>query len=423
MSLFDIAAVLLGFAAALGYLNHRWLRLPPAIGILVIALAGSLLILLFDRLAPAWSIRPTIDAFLKRIDFTDAMLHGMLCFLLFAGALHVQWEGLRRDAWTIGALATLGVAISTAVVGALAFWLLPVFGLRVPWLVCLLFGALISPTDPITVLALLKTLDAPRDLEAKIAGESLFNDGVGVVAFFTVLGLAGLGAASGGVSPTSVSGAALFLLRQIGGGTAVGLGFGWAAFVALKGIDYGPIELLITLALVMLTYACSFWLAVSGPIAVVAAGILIGNHGRRHAMSAATRTLIEAFWGMVDEILTAVLFLLLGLQAFAIRWDGPIVLAGIVTIPIVLAARFVSVFVSVAALDRTALPRRGLLALLTWGGLRGGLSVAMVLSLPPFADKNLLLTLTYAVVVFSVVVQGLSMPRLCAHYGLRRAPG
>lgn len=422
MSLFNIVAVLLGLAAALGYANHRWLRLPPTIGILLMALGGSLLVLLLDRLAPGWRIRPTIDGFLGRIDFTQALMHGMLCFLLFAGALHVQWEGLRRDAGAIGGLATLGVGVSTVAVAALAYALLPLLGLRTPWLVCLVFGALISPTDPIAVLAFLKQLNAPKDLEARIAGESLFNDGVGVVVFFATLGAAGLARRPDVMVGPGVPGAALFLILQVGGGVVLGLTLGWMAFVALKSIDYGPIELLITLALVMITYSLSFVLDVSGPIAVVVAGILIGNHGRRLAMSDTTRSLMDAFWGMMDEILNAVLFLLLGFQVFGLHLSLALIVAGVLAVPIVLLARFLSVYVSLRALGRGA-SRPGMLPILTWGGLRGGLSVAMVLSLPAFAQKNLLLGLTYAVVVFSVVVQGLTMRRLCAHYGLRAAQG
>lgn len=417
MDLFDVLAALVALAAVLGYLNHRWLRLPSTIGILAIAMAGSLVVLAVGRIAPSLHLHSELGRFLGRINFTSAVMRGMLCFLLFAGALHVELEQLKRAGWTVAALATGGVVISTLLVGLLARVLFQTLGLQIPLPVCFVFGALISPTDPISVLGLLKQLHAPADLEAKFAGESLFNDGVGVVMFFACASFAGL--SHEGAGAVGGWGLALFFVRQVGGGLLLGLAFGGAAYRALKSIDYGPLELLITLALVMFMYSVAFRIEVSGPIAVVVAGILIGNHGRRYAMSEATRRVVEAFWGMTDEILNAILFLLLGLVAVEIPWPPAAVIASAAAIPIVLLARLASVGIPIGLLRGSEPGQRGLVALLTWGGLRGGLSVAMVLSLPPFPAKNLLLSATYVVVIFSVVVQGMSMRRLCRHYGLR----
>jgi CPA1 family monovalent cation:H+ antiporter len=421
MNLFDIAAVLISLAALLGYLNHRWLKFPPSIGIMAMALLGSLVMLVVDRLAPSWGLHGTVERFLGQIDFSEAVLHGMLCFLLFAGALHVDWAHLRSGAVSIAVLSVFGVALSAVLVGTLSYSLFHALGLHVTFLICMVFGALISPTDPIAVLGLLKTLHAPKSLEAKIAGESLFNDGVGVVAFFACLSLAGLaGPGAGSVVPPGWGDLGLMLLRQVGGGLLLGVAFGYVVYRTLRSIDQAPLELLLTVALVMLTYSVSFWLAVSGPIAVVAAGLVIGAAGRQDAMSPNSMSHVEAFWEMTDEILNAVLFLLLGLEVLAVHWQIQTVISGLLMIPIVLLARFLSVGLPVGLWRGIAGGQRGFVPILTWGGLRGGLSIAMVLSLPPFPAKNLLLGATYAVVVFSVLVQGLSMPRVCAHYGLRR---
>ncbi len=419
MNPFDVAAVLITLAAFFGYVNHRLLRLPPSIGILAAAVVSSLIVVGVDLLFPAWNVRAMATGFLGEIDFTRALLHGMLCFLLFAGSLHVELDHLRANKWPIAVLATFGVVISTALIGGLTWGAFRLLGLQTPLVVCLLFGALISPTDPIAVLALLKKLHAPANLEAKIAGESLFNDGVGVVVFFALLAVAELGGDDvTGHLELNTAGLAVFFLREVGGGAVLGFAFGYGAYRALKSIDDHPLELMITVALVMATYAISFPLHVSGPIAVVVAGVLIGNPGRSYAMSRNTVEHLDAFWSMVDELMNAVLFLLLGLEVLVVSLPGATVLAAVSAVPITLLARAVSVALPLAVMQPFARVHRGLVPILTWGGLRGGISVALMLSLPAFSGKTVLLAATYAVVLFSVIVQGLTMKRLLAYYGI-----
>ena len=415
MNAFDIAAILTGVAAASGYINHRVLRLPATTGTLAIALASSLALLAADHVFPQLKLATAAAAFLNEIDFNETLMHGMLSFLLFAGALHVDLQGLLANKWTIGILATIGVLLSTAIVGLLMWWLFQLIGLSVPFLVCLTFGALISPTDPIAVMGLLKELKAPQNLEAQIAGESLFNDGVGVVVFFAVLSVAGLSAAEHDVS-TGAAGLVTFFAREVGGGVALGAALGYAGYRALKSINDRALELLITLALAMFLYSLSFWVHVSGPIAVVIAGLLIGNPGRKFAMSERTREHVDAFWSMIDEILNALLFLLLGLQVFAVPAGTHVIGAALLAIPITLLARLLSVAAPVAAMSVGGGFVRGIIPILTWSGLRGGISVAMALSLPRFPARDLILACTYAVVVFSILVQGLTVRRVLMHY-------
>jgi len=416
---FDTAAVLIAVAALSGYLNHRFLRLPATTGTLAVALVSSLVLVSVDLALPAWGLRDTLSTFLREIDFNEALMHGMLSFLLFAGALHIDLDDLLQNKWTIATLATVGVLISTVVVGALTYFAFRLAGIDIAFIVCLVFGALISPTDPIAVMGLLKELKAPRSLEAQIAGESLFNDGVAVVVFFGLVSAAGLVAASE-VEPLSVSAAGLtgFFLREVLGGAALGLGLGYVGYHALKSLNDHSLELLITLALVMFTYSLSFWIHVSGPIAVVLEGLLIGNPGRRFAMSERTREHVDAFWQMLDEILNAVLFLLLGIEVFAVPAGPVALLVGLVAVPVALAARLVSVTVPIAAMSIRGRYRRGIVPVLTWSGLRGGISVAMVLSLPPFPARDYLLAGTYAVVVFSILAQGLTVRRVLVYYGV-----
>lgn len=418
MSGFDLAAILLTVAATFGYLNHRILRLPPTSGILVVALVSSLMLVAADAALPSLQIQALIAGFVTRIDFNQTLMRGMLSFLLFAGALHLDLEGLLEDKWTIGILATVGVLISTAIVGALMWGVFRLIHADVPLLVCFVFGALISPTDPVAVMGLLKELRAPKSLEAQIAGESLFNDGVGVVVFSALVSVAGLSAnAASALAPDALS-LLLFFIREVGGGAALGLALGYLAYRALRSIDDHPLELLVTLALVMLTYALAFQIHVSGLIAVVVTGLLIGNRGRRFAMSDRTRDHVDGFWTMIDELLNAVLFLLIGLQVFAVPVGPGALAAGVLSIVVVLIARLVSVGVPVSAMRLRGRLTRGIVPVLTWSGLRGGLSVAMALSLPPFPARGLILGCTYAVVVFSILAQGLTVRRLLIHYGI-----
>ena len=419
MNAFDTAAVLLAVAALSGYLNHRILRLPATTGTLAVALVSSLLLVAVDQVVPAWGLRDAIAAFLGEIDFNEALMHGMLSFLLFAGALHINLDDLLDQKWTIGALATIGVLISTAAVGGMMYGVFRLFGFDIPFMVCLVFGALISPTDPIAVMGLLKELKAPRSLEAQIAGESLFNDGVAVVLFFALASAAGLQGADEVLEITAnAAGLTGFFLREVLGGAAPGLGLGWVGYHALKSLNDHPLELLITLALVMFTYSLSFWVHVSGPIAVVVEGLLIGNPGRRFAMSDKTREHVDAFWQMLDEILNAVLFLLLGIEVFAVPGGVTPIAVGLLAVPMTLLARLISVTLPITAMSLRGPYRRGLVPVLTWSGLRGGISVAMVLSLPPFPAREYLLAATYAVVVFSILVQGLTVRRVLTYYGV-----
>jgi Na+:H+ antiporter len=418
MNPFDVAAVLISIAAVAGYINYRVLKLPATSGTLVVALVSSFVIVAAEAVIPQVSLRPAVTRFLGEIDFNQTLMHGMLCFLLFAGSLHVDVGRLWTNKWTIGALATIGVALSTAVIGTLTWWMFGLAGAHVPPIICFVFGALISPTDPIAVMGLLKELRASETLEAQIAGESLFNDGIGVVVFYALLLVAGLpsGAETSLVRPDAV-GLLLFFGREVGGGVMLGLGLGYAGYRALKSIDEHPLELLITLALAMFVYAMSFWVGVSGPIAIVTAGLLIGNRGRRLAMSNRTREHVDAFWSMFDEILNAALFVLLGLEVLAVQASPMIIAAGVLAVPIALTGRFVSVSIPVALMNLRRRWARGMIPVLTWSGLRGGISVAMVLSLPGFPERDLLLGCTYAVVVFSILVQGLTMRRVLVHYG------
>jgi CPA1 family monovalent cation:H+ antiporter len=423
LDLLDLAAVIVGLAALLGYLNHRLCRLPPSTGILALALAGSLLLIGLNALWPGWGWQKNVALFLGQVDFTDAVMRGMLCFLVFAGALGIDGASLKANGGTVALLATVGVLISTLVIGALAYAVFSWLKLGVPLLVCLVLGALISPTDPVAVIALLKSLKAPRDLETQIAGEALFNDGVGLVVFLAFLSVAGLGGENAHLT-LSVGSLASFFLWQTGGGAVLGLALGWLALCALKSIDYHPLELIITLALVLLTYSLSFYFRVSGLIAVVVAGILIGGYGRRTAMSRKTVEHLDAFWEMIDEILNSALFLLLGLEVLVLAWTWPLFMAGLLMIPITLAARGLSVALPLGLLrlGRTFPFPRGIVPILTWGGLRGAISVAMVLSLPRFPAKDLLVSCTYLIMLFSILVQGLTMKGLLVHYRIGQPP-
>ncbi len=398
----DLLAWLLLFTAGFGYVNHRWVRLPSAVGIMTVSLVFSLGILGAGKLEWLPELEASARILLEGIDFERLVLHGMLGALLFAGALHIRLDDLARQKWIIALLATLGVMVSTVLIGGILFFLLPLLGMKLPFIYCLLFGSLISPTDPIAVLSILKTFKAPKALETKIAGESLFNDGVAVVVFLVILGVAT------GEQEASLGGVTLLFLQEAVGGALFGWAVGYVAYRMLKSIDEYRLEVQITLALVFCGYALAEALHVSAPIAAVTAGLLIGNLGRKAAMSETTLRYVDVFWELVDEILNAVLFVLLGLEILILEFRTEQVLAGLCTIPVVLLARFTGVGVPVLLLKWKREFPPHTVRMLTWGGLRGGISVALALSLPLEPERDLILTLTYVVVIFSVLVQGLS---------------
>ena len=404
MTDFQVVAVILTLTAALAYVNARFLRLPSAIGLMATALLASIVGLALDTLGVT-DIGARVDALLDHVDLANSLLHGMLGLLLFAGALHVDLGELRELRRPIAALALAGTAISTVVVGVSAYYLFDLIGIPLSLVHCLLFGALISPTDPIAVLGILKSARAPRRLEVTITGESLFNDGVGVVIFLALLGVA----TGGDPGPSDV---ARLFLREALGGALFGLVIGYVGFRLLRSIDQYTVEVLITLAMVVGGYAGAELLHLSAPIAAVTAGLLIGNQGRALAMSDTTREHLDGFWELIDEILNAVLFLLIGLEVVHLELSWPLAIAAGVAVPLVLVARLISVTVPIAALAPTRRPDAGAITILTWGGLRGGISVALALSLPHGPERQVIVTVTYAVVVFSVLVQGLTLGRV-----------
>ena len=404
MQLFHIIAVLISLAAVFSWLNYRFLHLPVAIGLMAISLLMSLGLLLSGSLG--YAIEQDADRMLASIDFNQTLLHGMLSFLLFAGALHVNLEDLAEQRWVIAILSTAGVVGTTFMIGYGAWILFAFIGLDISLVYCLLFGALISPTDPIAVLGILKTAGAPKSLETKITGESLFNDGVAVVVFLVIAKIA-----TGDEVVTAGSVATLFAVEALGG-VVYGMALGGIAFWMLKKVDNYSVEVLITLAVTTGGYALAEYLHLSAPIAIVVAGLLIGNHGRRLAMSPSTREHLDTFWELVDEILNAVLFVLIGLEVLVLALNDSYLLAGALAIPLVLTARFISVALPIGVMRRFRSFSPGVVSILTWGGLRGGISVALALSLPASEVRDALVTITYIVVVFSVLVQGLTLAPL-----------
>lgn len=419
LSLFEIAALLLVLSALFSWINRAYIKLPHTIGLLIIALVASMVMLGLQAAFPAIGLTDTLQGAIGQIDFNETLMKGMLAFLLFAGALHVDLTFLRSAKWAIGSMATIGVLISTFIVGTGFYFLAQLFGLELPYIWALVFGALISPTDPVAVLSILKTVNMPQALEAKIAGESLFNDGVGVVVFSIILAVAAstLGHDAGGHGAISVLGVIELFLVEAVGGAILGFIAGWIAYRMMARIDEHAIEILITLAIVAGTYALASRIEVlghhlSGPIAVVIAGLMIGNKGASFAMSDHTRTYLFGFWEMVDEILNSVLFLLIGLELLVLGISPQFALLTLLAIPLVLLARFTAVSIPMRFLGLFKRFTKGAIPVLTWGGVRGGISVALALSLPESDYKPLILTATYGVVVFSIIVQGLTVKRV-----------
>ena len=410
MSIFSIGAILVGLSALFGYINHRFLHLPHTIGLVVIALAASLSIIGFDLIEPSVQIGQRVTGVLRQIDFNETLMHGMLSFLLFAGAMHADFAALKARRLTIGVMAVLGTLISTFVVGAVMWFLLGLFDLELPFIWALVFGALISPTDPVAVLSLFKTVEVPDTLQAKMAGESLFNDGVGVVVFTVVVAIALAGGEHGG-NMGAADIIELFVTEAVGG-AVLGLAAGYIGYRAMYRIDEPSLEVLITLALVMVTYALAQSLHMSGPIAMVVAGLFIGNRGVKYAMSEQTRDYVLTFWTLIDEILNSVLFLLIGLEVLVVAESFEYFWVAVLAIPVTLFARALSVTIPIAILARWETFTRGAVPVLIWGGLRGGIAVALALSLPDNQYKAAILSVTYGVVLFSIIVQGLTVKPL-----------
>jgi CPA1 family monovalent cation:H+ antiporter len=405
MHILDAAALLVSLTALLAFINHRFIKLPANIGVMLLALLASILLVVLGKLGLRDLEQQAADI-LTSLDFNYTLMHGMLSFLLFAGALHVNLSDLAERKWIIGTLASVSVIASTFIVGGLAYLAFNWLQLEIPFIYCLLFGALISPTDPIAVLGILKKAGAPKSLETSITGESLFNDGVAVVVFMVLLEIA-----AGGHEMGAGDIATLFV-SEAGGGAILGLATGALAYYMLKHVDNYQVEVLITLAVVMGGYSLATALHLSGPVAVVVAGLVIGNHGRTLAMSETTRHHLDTFWELLDEILNAVLFVLIGLETIVLVFETEYFYAAALAIPIVLLARLICVAVPVSLFRLRREFSRNAIKIMTWGGLRGGISVALALSLPTGDIRDSLVAITYVIVIFSIVVQGLTIGRL-----------
>ena len=420
----DIPAILLLLATIFGSINYKFIKLPHTIGLMIVALVASLSLIALDLIFPSLGMSILVNKFLENIDFNVTLMQGMLSFLLFAGALHVDLDQLLENKWTILTFASFGVLVSSFVIGG-GFWLISgAVGLSLPFLVCLLLGVMVSPTDPVAVLGVLKTLQVPSPLKAKIAGESLFNDGVAVVLFSVLVSLAfgsfGEESSEASFQLTSVM---WLLTKEALGGLFLGLISGFFAFWLLRQIDDYVLEVLITLALVTGAYSIALHLHLSGPIAMVIAGLLIGNQGTSLAMSETTRMHVETFWELVDEILNSVLFLLIGLKiVFLLQHSSygiayPLLIGLFVAITFLsLFARFLAIALPVQIKSLNSEVNPGTVPILTWAGIRGGVSVALALSLPSSSESELLLFITYLIVLFSVAVQGLTIENVIKRY-------
>lgn len=408
MNFLELTSLLIVLAGIFGSINYLYLKLPVSIGILIVALFASLCVMVFDSFVPSLHTEETMRSLVGELHFSDALLEGMLGLLLFAGALHVKLSDLRAQWRVVLFMATLGVALSTVIIGVGFSWMT-----GMPLLMALIFGALISPTDPVAVLGILRQANLPKTLETKIAGESLFNDGVGYVVFLILVGLA---FPSDGTHNAGAKEVTVLFFREAGGGAAMGAVLGWLTFRLMRRIDDYSLEVLITLGLAFGGYQLSEYLHISAPIMAVVAGLLIGDFGRNHGMSDATRQHVDSFWHMIDGILNAVLFMMIGFEVFAVVFNQSTIMAGLGAILLSLLARFVAVATPVYLLKPHRNFSAGVIPIMTWGGLKGGISVALALSLPDNEYKNLILTCTYMVVIFTIIVQGLTLARLARRY-------
>ncbi|MAW33619.1 MAG: sodium:proton antiporter [Proteobacteria bacterium] len=414
----ELPAIILVCVSIFGYLNYRFLRLPLTVGLALIALIAGILVLTTDTLLPQIGVSAQISAWLNEIDFNRTLMHGMLSFLLFAGALHVDLNGLLKAKLHVSLLATAGVLISTFLNGLVFYFVTGFFGYEIKFIYCLIFGVIVSPTDPVAVMALLKRLKVPKQLEAIIGGESLFNDGVAVVVFSVLVTIAfgsttGIHSAS---APDANTILGLFV-RDAFGGALLGIVAGYTTFLLMRQIDDYVVEIIATLALVTGAYSLAIALHISGPIAMVIAGVFIGNTGRNLAMSEKTQVHVTDFWHLVDEILNAALFVLIGFQVIMLSSEISVWIISAISVGVAVVARWIAVATPLTFLSAIVQKERGEISILTWAGLKGGISIALALSLPDTMEyKGIILTAAYAVVVFSILIQGLTIEKLITHY-------
>ena len=402
MSIFTVITILTVLSAAFAFINTKFLKLPFTIGLMIIAICFTLVITIAGNFNPF--ILEEANLIIASIDFETALLDIMLSFLLFAGALHTKIDGLKKQRMPIALFATMGVLVSTFIVGTLMYYIVQALGHQIDYIYCLLFGALISPTDPIAVLGILKDANAPKKLETKIVGESLFNDGVGVVIFLVIFKIA-----QQGVGAIEASEVGLLFFEEVVGGIALGLLAGWLVFQLMRVIDHYETEVMITLALVMGLSSLAHLIHVSGPLAVVVAGIFIGNKSPKIAWSETTQNYVDKFWELLDVLLNAILFVLIGLELLIITINGEYITFGLIAIPVTLIARYLALAGPVMLFKKKLdfIPKTNLI--MTWGGIRGGISIALALSLEPNMERELFLTVTYIIVVFSIIGQGLTL--------------
>jgi CPA1 family monovalent cation:H+ antiporter len=415
MELYYSFSVLIVLCAIFSYINVRFLKLPATIGVMVIALLVSLGLIATESLFPATFSR--FSSLLRSIDFSDILMGAMLNFLLFAGAIHINLNDLKEQRLPVIVFSTISVVISTFVVGGLMYYALSFLGFNAPFIQCLVFGALISPTDPIAVLGILKQAGVPKSLETKVAGESLFNDGVAVVVFVTLLSVA-----RGNDVDLSVASISWLLAKEAIGGVILGIILGFGGSMMMKKIDSYKVDVLITLAIVMGGYLVAHSMHMSGPLAMVAAGLVVGNYGRTKALSEVSKDYLDKFWELIDEIMNAILFLIIGLELLIIPDLSLYWKIGMISILIVLFARFMSIWIPTKLIPfRNNKFDRKTITILVWGGLRGGVSIALALSIDSDLNKDLFLSITYFVVLFSIIVQGLTVSRLTSTKALRRS--
>jgi len=401
MDLFHLFSILIVLSAGFAYINFRILKLPNAIGLMLVSLIFSFIILVLGYYFP--SFKESIALKMENINFSELLLEGMLSFMLFAGAIHIKFKDLNNEKLSILLFSTISVLISTFIIGFSSYYLLTFMGVNVQLIHAMLFGALISPTDPIAVLSILKSAGVTKSLETKIAGESLFNDGVAVVVFITILKLAQPGA------NLEISSILLLFGQEAIGGLLLGLGIGYIGYKLIASIDNYQVEVLITLAVVMGGYTLAHYIHVSGPLAMVAAGLITGNQGKKLGMSDVTAEYIDKFWELIDEILNAVLFVLIGLELLIIQTNEKILFAAVILLLITLITRYISLYIpSIAVRLKERITQKTIL-ILTWGGLRGGISIALALSIAPEFNKDIWVTITYVIVCFSILVQGMTI--------------